>query len=29
MIVKDESMPFVRYPPAGEASTVEKRYCAK
>ena len=23
-IVKDESMPLVRYPPAGEASTVEE-----
>jgi hypothetical protein len=29
MIVKDESMSLVRYPPAGEASTVEKRCGAK
>jgi hypothetical protein len=29
MIAKDESMPLVRYPPTGEASTVEKRCCAK
>jgi hypothetical protein len=26
---QDESMPLVRYPPTGEASTVEKRCCAK